>query len=180
MHCLSHTVRTHAHTYAHARTHTHTRTRRDAGAWLQSWAPMRDMPQAERLQLLLEENQWKNDLVMWVFPPQLRAAMPHFVQTWVRCGLLCAAVYMAMSCLWTYYIYYCFGDKLFQPGKIPAFKDVLEQLKVGRMEMRLARRQLSSVEGGLRSMRTQAAHTRLHPRTPASGAHRQDAARRNG
>lgn len=83
------------------------------------------------MQLLVEENQWKNDISLWVLPASVQAAMPHFVQTWVRCFLLCAAVYFAMSALWVYYIYYCFGDKLFQPGSIPAFKDVFEQMKVG-------------------------------------------------
>lgn len=88
------------------------------------------MPKEERLQLLVEENQWKNDISLGFLPQHMQAAMPHFVQTWLRCFILCAAVYFTMSALWTYYIYYCFGDKLFQPGTIPAIKDVLEQMKV--------------------------------------------------
>lgn len=88
------------------------------------------MPKAERLALLVEENAWKNGLVMWMFPQEARDAMPQFVQTWVRCMLLCAAVYFLVGGLWCYYAYWCFGDKLFRPGTIPGAGDVLEQIKV--------------------------------------------------
>mmetsp|Transcript_16805 Transcript_16805/g.43963 ORF Transcript_16805/g.43963 Transcript_16805/m.43963 type:complete len:380 (-) Transcript_16805:600-1739(-) len=110
---------------------------RDLQAWWLSWAPLRDMPQEERMRLLVEENKWKNDLCLGFLPEPLQAAMPHFVQTWVRCFLLCAVVYYVMSAMWTYYVYYCFGDKLFQPGTIPAFKDVMEQMKVSSLAMPL-------------------------------------------
>ncbi|GFH31054.1 fatty acid hydroxylase domain-containing protein [Haematococcus lacustris] len=103
---------------------------RDVRAWLRSWAPLHDMPKAERLQLLLEENQWKNSLVMWMFPASVQDALPHFVQTWLRCWILCWAVYVVIGGLWCYYAYYCFGDKLFKPNTIPGMKDVLEQIKV--------------------------------------------------
>lgn len=89
------------------------------------------MPQEERLSLLTEENKWKNDLCLAFLPEGMRAAMPHFLQTWLRCFVLCAAVYFTMSAMWTYYIYFCFGDKLFKPGTIPALSDVMEQMKVG-------------------------------------------------
>ena len=98
--------------------------------WLASWAPLRAMPKAERLQLLREENVWKNDLVMWMFPDNVREALPHAVQTWLRCWILCAAVYFGIGAIWSYYIYFCFGDVLFTPGTIPGWKDVLEQVKV--------------------------------------------------
>lgn len=110
--------------------------RRDASAWWSSWAPLHTMPKQERLQLLVEENEWKNELVMWLFPEPVRAAMPRIVQTWVRCAVLCAAVYFAMSGLWVYYAYHCFGDKLFKPGTMPEVSAVMEQIKVGRAWVR--------------------------------------------
>jgi lathosterol oxidase len=98
--------------------------------WFDSWATLKDMPQSERLQLLIEENKWKNSLVMWLFPQALQDAMPHVVQTWLRCWILCAAVYFGVGAIWAYYGYFCFGDKLYAPGAIPAWKDVAEQMKV--------------------------------------------------
>lgn len=89
------------------------------------------MPKAERLQLLKEENEWKNTFVMWMFPDSVRAELPHMIQTWLRCWILCAAVYFGVGGLWCYYTYFCFGDKLFAPGTIPEWKDVWEQIKVG-------------------------------------------------
>jgi Delta7-sterol 5-desaturase len=89
------------------------------------------MPRAERLRLLHEENVWKNGFVSWMFPADTWAALPHWVQTWLRCAILCAAVYFLAGGLWCYYTYWCFGDKLFpKPGSIPAAADVLEQIKV--------------------------------------------------
>lgn len=88
------------------------------------------MPKEERLRLLVEENKWKNDLVMWMFPDSVREALPHFWQTWLRCWILCMAVYYGVGGLWCYYTYFCFGDKLFAPGTIPEFKDIAEQIKV--------------------------------------------------
>lgn len=34
------------------------------------------------LSQIREENDWKNDLVMWMFPEDLRAKMPRFLQVW--------------------------------------------------------------------------------------------------
>jgi len=95
------------------------------------------MPEEERLRLMFEENAWKNSLVMWVFPEDLVESMPHFVQTWLRNWILCAAVYFGCGGLWCYYTYFCFGDKLFRPGTIPAMKDMWEQIKVSNVAMPL-------------------------------------------
>lgn len=91
---------------------------------------MKDMPKEERMRLLYDENEWKNSLVMWIFPQHIRDQLPHFVQTWLRCWILCAAVYFGVGGLWCYYTYFCFGDKLFKAGTIPQFKDMLQQIKV--------------------------------------------------
>jgi len=93
------------------------------------------MPQEERLALILEENEWKNSLVMWMFPQSVQDQMPHWVQTWLRCWILCAAVYFGVGLVWCYYTYYAFGDVLFEPGTIPAWKDVSEQMKVSNKSM---------------------------------------------
>lgn len=93
------------------------------------------MPKEERLALLYEENHWKNSLVMWTLPESVQQAMPHFVQTWYRCAVLCAAVYFLVGAVWCYYIYHCFGDVLFKPGQIPGLADTWEQIKVRGVEV---------------------------------------------
>ncbi|GIL64206.1 hypothetical protein Vafri_18180 [Volvox africanus] len=105
--------------------------------WFASFATLADMPKEERLRLLKEENEWKNRLVMWLFPNSIRERIPHFWQTWCRCYLLCAAVYFLVGAIWSYYIYFCFGDKLFTPETIPAFKDVAEQIRVSNIAIPL-------------------------------------------
>lgn len=107
--------------------------------WLQSLlsAPEANMPKSVRLQLLYEENVWKNSLVMWMFPGSLVSILPHFWQTWLRNMVFCGAVYFVVGGLWAYYIYFCFGDKLFKPGCMPAFADVFEQIKVSLKAMPL-------------------------------------------
>ncbi len=88
------------------------------------------MPKEERLRLLFEENAWKNSLVMWALPAEWREALPHVVQTWLRCVVLCAVVYFVTGAAWCYYVYHCFGDLLFKPGTLPGVRDVAEQIKV--------------------------------------------------
>lgn len=105
--------------------------------WLRSFAPLSGMPKAERMSLLRQENQWKNELVMWMFPDSVRAQLPHAVQTWLRCWILCAAVYFIVGGAWAYYTYFCFGDILFKPGTMPGQKDVFEQIKVSSVVKRL-------------------------------------------
>lgn len=96
-----------------------------------------DMPKEERMRLLKDESEWKNNLVMWAFPQSVRDNTSHFVQTWIRCGVLCAAVYILVGGAWCWYAYLCFGDVLYKPGTIPALKDMLEQIKVSMMSMPL-------------------------------------------
>ncbi|KAG2488988.1 hypothetical protein HYH03_012428 [Edaphochlamys debaryana] len=105
--------------------------------WFESFATMADMPRDERLRLILEENQWKNTLVMRFLPDSVVERIPHFWQAWLRCWVLCAAVYFGVGAVWSYYIYFCFGDKLFAPGNIPGLKDVVEQMKVSNWAMPL-------------------------------------------
>jgi lathosterol oxidase len=105
---------------------------RAMSGWLSSWATQSSMPQEERLALIFEENEWKNSLVMWMFPESMQDAMPHWVQSWLRCWIMCTAVYLGVGAAWAYYTYFCFGDVLFTPGTIPGWKDVAEQMKVGR------------------------------------------------
>lgn len=53
------------------------------------------------------------------------------LQSWIRNFVMCAAVYFGIGAVWSYYIYFCFGNQLFRPGNIPQAKDMLEQMKVG-------------------------------------------------
>lgn len=40
-------------------------------------------PRAVTLAQIAAENDWKNDMVLWVLPLELRAAMPRIVNSWV-------------------------------------------------------------------------------------------------
>jgi len=93
--------------------------------------------QAEIVQLIFEENVWKNSLVMWMFPTGIREQLPHAVQTWLRNLIMVNAVYFGVGALWCYYTYFCFGDVLFAPGTIPGFKAIAEQMKVSSLAMPL-------------------------------------------
>ena len=87
------------------------------------------MPRAERLALLVEENAWKNRLVMWAVPDHVAAATPQFFQTWLRCLVLAVALYLVVGAAWAWYAYVCFGDRLYG-DRIPGVGDMLEQVKV--------------------------------------------------
>ena len=90
------------------------------------------MPRAERLALLVEENAWKNQLVMWAFPQHVRDATPQLLQTWLRCAVLACALYLSVGAAWAWYAYVCFGDKLYG-DRIPGVGDMLEQVKVSSL-----------------------------------------------
>ncbi|GFR45951.1 hypothetical protein Agub_g7417 [Astrephomene gubernaculifera] len=132
--------------------------------WFSSYATMADMPTEERLRLLKEENVWKNNLVMWMFPDGVRDQIPHFWQTWIRCWILCAAVYYIIGGLWCYYTYFCFGDKLFAPGTIPAAKEVLKQIRVSSIAM-----PLYSMLPALTEAAAERGWTRAYPRVENVG-----------
>lgn len=139
-------------------------TFRRLSSWLSSWAPLRDMPKAERMQLLLEENIWKNDLVMWMFPQAFRDATPHLFHTWLRCWILCQAVYFVVGGLWSYYIYFCFGDVLFPPAGMPGWSEVTEQIKVSVLSM-----PLYSLLPALAEMAAEKGWTAAYPRVENVG-----------
>ena len=40
----------------------------------------------------MEENDWKNDMVLWTLPQAVRAAMPRIVRAWFRCYVMCTGV----------------------------------------------------------------------------------------
>lgn len=106
--------------------------------WLDTWAPLKDMPRSEQLRLLKDENAWKNDLVLGPFMPEAWIkAMPHTVATWLRCWVACAGVYFAVGGIWCYYTYFVFGSYFFKPNTIPNWSDVLEQIKVSNLGMPL-------------------------------------------
>lgn len=90
------------------------------------------MPKEERLRLLKEENEFLNSLIVGLLPQQLVGQLPHFYQTWLRNYVATMFVYFGVCGAWCYYAYWCFGKELYKPGTIPAFKDVAEQMKVGR------------------------------------------------
>lgn len=56
--------------------------------------------------------------------------MPRMVHSWLRNYLACMAMYFAVGSMWVYYIYWCFGNVFFGPGKIPGVSDVFEQIRV--------------------------------------------------
>lgn len=40
------------------------------------------------------------------------------------------AMYYSVGALWAYYIYWCFGNVFFGPGKMPGIEDVWNQIQV--------------------------------------------------
>ncbi len=59
-----------------------------------------------------------------------RAKMPRIVHSWLRNYLACMAMYFAVGSMWVYYIYWCFGNVFFGPGRMPGVTDVFEQIRV--------------------------------------------------
>lgn len=99
--------------------------------------PPNPTPKAERLAQMYAENEWKNSLVMWVLPEPWRAAMPHWVQSWFRCWLMASLIYFGLGSLWSYYVYFCYGDRLYKPGEIPTVRACMEQMWVAFWAMPL-------------------------------------------
>lgn len=58
------------------------------------------------------------------------------VHSWLRNYLACMAMYFAVGSMWVYYIYWCFGNVFFGPGKMPGISDVFEQIKVCYLPIR--------------------------------------------
>ena len=56
--------------------------------------------------------------------------MPRVVESWLRNWIACMAMYYAVGALWAYYIYWCFGNVFFGPGKMPGVEDVCNQIQV--------------------------------------------------
>lgn len=100
------------------------------------WWPSRQAkPRAQMLAEVAEENDWKNDMVMWMLPESVQQRMPRIIKSWVRCYIMAMALYMSVGLAWAYYIYYAFGKQLFAEGHIPALPDMMEQIKVSSLAM---------------------------------------------
>ena len=96
-------------------------------AQCQSWAPAettRPVPSSKDQDL--------TPLYRISYPCSLcRDALPRVVQSWARNYIFCVALYCMAGGLWAYYIYACYGATLFGAGNMPAWPDMLEQIKVG-------------------------------------------------
>lgn len=57
-------------------------------------------------------------------------SVPRMVRSWARCYVACMLLYLGTGGAWAYYIYAVFGMRLFPGGKMPAGRDMLEQIKV--------------------------------------------------
>lgn len=62
--------------------------------------------------------------------PLCRDVLPRVVQSWARNYIFCVALYCIAGSLWAYYIYACYGATLFGAGNMPAWPNMLEQIKV--------------------------------------------------
>jgi len=91
----------------------------------------------ERLAQMYAENEWKNSLVMWILPDSVRDAMPHWTQSWFRCWVMASLLYFGLGSLWSYYCYFCYGEKLYPAGEIPTFVACVEQMTVAFLGMPL-------------------------------------------
>lgn len=61
----------------------------DALAWT---ASQHAKPRAQLLAELVEENDWKNDMVMWMLPETVQERMPRVVKAWFRCYVMAMAL----------------------------------------------------------------------------------------
>lgn len=52
------------------------------------------------------------------------------LQSWFRCWVLAIALYFGVGAAWAYYVYVCFGDRLYSANQIPSAWDMLEQIKI--------------------------------------------------
>eukprot|EP00891_Asterochloris_glomerata_P006347 jgi/Astpho2/6347/e_gw1.00091.33.1_t len=68
-------------------------------------------------------------------PDAVRDVLPRVVQSWARNYIFCVALYCIAGSLWAYYIYACYGATLFGAGNMPAWPDMLEQIKVSMWAM---------------------------------------------
>ncbi|KAI8105512.1 hypothetical protein M9434_000097 [Picochlorum sp. BPE23] len=97
---------------------------------------------AENLAMIREENDWKNSLVMWMFPEVVRESPlvknNRLVGSWLRNWLLATGLYFIVGLIWAYYCYFCFGSSLY-PSKdhIPTMKAMVEQMQVAFLAMPL-------------------------------------------
>lgn len=55
--------------------------------------------------------------------------MPRMVSSWLRNYIATLALYFGVGGAWSYYIYWCFGDKLFAAGEMPSWKSISDQMK---------------------------------------------------
>lgn len=101
-----------------------------------AWAPSpHTKPRAQLLAELVEENDWKNGMVMWILPESVRQRMPRVVKAWFRCYVMAMGLYLGLGAAWSYYIYYAFGKQLFADGNKPTVPAMLEQIKVSSLAM---------------------------------------------
>ncbi|KAL6781587.1 Delta(7)-sterol-C5(6)-desaturase [Auxenochlorella protothecoides] len=91
----------------------------------------------EQLLEFREENAFKDNLALFWLPNEWRAAMPPYVQSWLRNWIMVAILYYVLGGVWVYYTYYAFGSQLFKPGEIPSLGAQLEQMKVASISMPL-------------------------------------------
>mmetsp|Transcript_18698 Transcript_18698/g.33360 ORF Transcript_18698/g.33360 Transcript_18698/m.33360 type:complete len:352 (-) Transcript_18698:116-1171(-) len=85
-----------------------------------------------KLQLLVEENVWKNSLIL----PASTRTLPVFVQTWLRNLVVAVVIYLGLGAVWAYYVYGVFGKELFGSA-MPGFADMAEQIKVSMLALPL-------------------------------------------
>lgn len=86
--------------------------------------------QSATLAEIIAENDFKNDLVLWVLPRRLRSAMPRVVQSWVRNYLMCLGLFVSVAAVWAWYIYVAFGATLFRGRGRPTFRAMASQVGV--------------------------------------------------
>jgi len=89
------------------------------------------------LQDIKEENDWKNDLVLFWLSPSFRKVMPRMVASWLRNYIATMGLFFGVGAAWSYYIYWCFGTRIFGSGNMPSAKDVLDQVKVAVLSIPL-------------------------------------------
>lgn len=89
------------------------------------------------LALFKEETEWYNNIVLFFIPTELRNALPHTVESWIRNYVAGVLVYFLTGGLWSLYVYKMRGSYFYAPGTMPTNEAIIKQITVSMKSMPL-------------------------------------------
>lgn len=87
------------------------------------------------IELFEQDNKNINALFSWMLPEAVRTGAPEFFLAWFRNWMGGCILYLGLGWVWSYYIYFCFGDHFFPSKNVPTYGDMLEQIRVALCAM---------------------------------------------